>query len=283
MNYEKHYKALINRSIERECPEISEKHHIIPRCLGGRDRNDNLVSLTPEEHLIAHLLLVKMFPKNPGLVLAAVMMSRDNRNGKRANNKMYGWLRKKAYEAQSLSMTGKKHSEETKRKISNVLKESDAVKRAAKERIGVARTDEVKNKLSDSHKKSVKAIKAREELSKRKIGRAVKESTKAKISAAFLGKNITDEHKEKISKSLKGKSKTDLHNANVSKALKGNKNALGAVRSEETREKMRQAKLGTKMSDEAVKKMVDNKTPEQRRNAALKAWETKRAKNKVEA
>jgi hypothetical protein len=38
-----------------------EKHHILPRCLGGTNSKTNLIYLTPKEHFIAHLLLVKMY------------------------------------------------------------------------------------------------------------------------------------------------------------------------------------------------------------------------------
>jgi hypothetical protein len=37
-----------------------EKHHIIPKSLGGSNRKDNLVKLTAREHFICHRLLVKM-------------------------------------------------------------------------------------------------------------------------------------------------------------------------------------------------------------------------------
>lgn len=42
-------------------PEIIEKHHIIPKSLGGSNHDSNLVSLTPREHYICHLLLTKMY------------------------------------------------------------------------------------------------------------------------------------------------------------------------------------------------------------------------------
>lgn len=38
----------------------TEKHHIIPRSMGGDDVAENLVKLTAKEHFVAHLLLVKM-------------------------------------------------------------------------------------------------------------------------------------------------------------------------------------------------------------------------------
>lgn len=38
-----------------------EKHHIIPKSLGGTNEKDNLVLLTAKEHLLVHWLLCKMF------------------------------------------------------------------------------------------------------------------------------------------------------------------------------------------------------------------------------
>lgn len=56
------YNALISsrKERQRESGIYYEKHHVIPRSLGGDDSQDNLVWLTPREHFIAHLLLVKL-------------------------------------------------------------------------------------------------------------------------------------------------------------------------------------------------------------------------------
>lgn len=70
-----------------------EKHHIIPKALGGSDLQDNLVLLTPREHLIAHLCLVKIHPKNHAMIKAAMIMGTD-RYGNRINNRQYEWVRK---------------------------------------------------------------------------------------------------------------------------------------------------------------------------------------------
>lgn len=40
--------------------EYFEKHHIIPKSIGGDNNNSNLVLLTAKEHFICHLLLTKM-------------------------------------------------------------------------------------------------------------------------------------------------------------------------------------------------------------------------------
>jgi hypothetical protein len=53
------YFRLIERCKDRTLNEYTEKHHILPRSLGGGNDDDNLVKLTPREHYIAHLLLPK--------------------------------------------------------------------------------------------------------------------------------------------------------------------------------------------------------------------------------
>lgn len=62
---------------ERPAGIYTERHHIQPRCLGGSNRPDNLVYLTPRVHFIAHRLLQKMYPSHAGLRLAVTMMSKS--------------------------------------------------------------------------------------------------------------------------------------------------------------------------------------------------------------
>ncbi len=98
MNYTKHYNALIAKAKTRVLFAYTEKHHIIPRCLGGNNSKDNLVSLTPEEHYVAHQLLVKMYPNNTSLVYALNMMTVSSDKCIR-NNKKYGWIKRRHQEA----------------------------------------------------------------------------------------------------------------------------------------------------------------------------------------
>lgn len=132
MNYRKHYEALMSRGKTARTGYL-EKHHITPKCMGGTDESDNLVLLTPEEHFVAHQLLIKMFPENPKLVLAAYMMTcSPHANGSRMNNKLFGWLRQEMGRAISRmnkanapsrcrksgeTQRGKKLSEDHRRKI----------------------------------------------------------------------------------------------------------------------------------------------------------------------
>lgn len=60
MDYERIYREFIaDRQKKRPCGYV-ESHHILPRSLGGGDETGNLVSLTPEDHYFAHLLLAKI-------------------------------------------------------------------------------------------------------------------------------------------------------------------------------------------------------------------------------
>lgn len=54
------YFALIDRAKARAVEGYTERHHIIPRCMGGTDACNNIVRLTAREHYLAHLLLCKM-------------------------------------------------------------------------------------------------------------------------------------------------------------------------------------------------------------------------------
>ncbi|AGY47597.1 HNH homing endonuclease [Salmonella phage Maynard] len=64
----KGYYDFITECKDKNYPEGSylEKHHIVPRSLGGSDDEDNLILLTPEDHYTAHEWLDLMYP-NTGM------------------------------------------------------------------------------------------------------------------------------------------------------------------------------------------------------------------------
>ena len=114
MNYQKIYNDIVERAKNRVIEGYSEVHHIVPKCLGGNNEADNLVSLTPEEHYIVHMILVKIYPGNRSLWYAANMMA--NRN-----NKTYAWTRKKHAKIVSEDKLGFKHDSAAKEKMSNAI------------------------------------------------------------------------------------------------------------------------------------------------------------------
>jgi hypothetical protein len=67
MEYLRIYYQIIASAAGRKDAVIYEKHHIIPRGLGGPDISPNIIYLTPKEHVIAHHLLAKAYPNEEKL------------------------------------------------------------------------------------------------------------------------------------------------------------------------------------------------------------------------
>jgi hypothetical protein len=64
MNYEKIYYTIIDNARLRKKMPGFEKHHIIPGSCGGTNDISNLVYLTTREHLVCHMLLVRIYKDN---------------------------------------------------------------------------------------------------------------------------------------------------------------------------------------------------------------------------
>lgn len=104
MNYRNiYYKIIENAKKETEngnrCIGYFEKHHILPKSLGGSNDENNLVKLSAKEHFICHWLLVKMHNKgseerNKMLYAFWRMKSNPNNNNQRyINSRAYEKLR----------------------------------------------------------------------------------------------------------------------------------------------------------------------------------------------
>ena len=55
--------------------EYHERHHIVPKCVGGTNDEENLVDLFAREHFIAHKMLAEENPNEEGLLYAWWCMS----------------------------------------------------------------------------------------------------------------------------------------------------------------------------------------------------------------
>lgn len=107
MKYAKIYEQLIERARNRKLSGYVERHHIVPRCMFGTDSPENLVELTPEEHYVAHQLLVRIHPENRSLIYACMMMASTRNN----NNRIYGWVRRRYASEISLAQTSEGNSQ----------------------------------------------------------------------------------------------------------------------------------------------------------------------------
>jgi hypothetical protein len=201
MNYKKIYDKIVERAKNREIVGYFEKHHIIPKCVGGRDIKSNIVNLTAREHFICHWLLHNMFPNNIKLSKAFTMMcivkgnkqerytpsSRIieyaklelSKNNSGENSIKY-WKGKKGGPVSGENHPMKKYPE-LRIQVSNKLK-------------GHLVSEETRKKISEKNKNQIPWNKGKKLL-------PLSDSHKMKISKSNLGKYqrpLTNEEKEKI-------------------------------------------------------------------------------------
>jgi hypothetical protein len=131
MNYKRIYDEIINNRIINKLDKklVSvEQHHIIPRCVGGTDEESNIVSLTPREHFLCHLLLTKIYtdeatPFYYKIVKAFFMMFSYSKNNStrhvRINGRVYENLKKDWIKSLRLSQSGENNSQFGCRWINN--------------------------------------------------------------------------------------------------------------------------------------------------------------------
>ena len=165
MDYSKIYNNIIQNAIslnrKKYCGIYYEKHHIIPRCIGGGDDNENLVLLTAKEHFLCHKLLTEIYPSEGKLKHALFFMSYKTIKNRRyiISQREYERIRIQYIETKDWASM----SDNTKKKISLKLK------------------DLYKNKENHPH-----------------WNRPRKEDTKCKISQSLTGKIMPQEVKDKI-------------------------------------------------------------------------------------
>lgn len=144
------YYNIITKALKRKNNLVyTEKHHIIPKSLGGSNKKENLVHLTAREHFICHWLLLK-FTENSNkskMVWAFKCLSMSTKTQKRYINSL-------AYSNNKTLIL-----EETKKRV------LIAQKKAVEKIKGKPKTEEHKKKISISAKKRWKDPKEKENLS----------------------------------------------------------------------------------------------------------------------
>jgi len=115
MDYKSIYENLLKNKSDRKKNNgvYYEKHHIIPKCIGGTDETSNLVLLTGREHYIAHRLLAKIYNEHK-LICAAYYIACLDRS--RMSSRSYEEVRTAFAKSQSKRMKGKRNPEESYRK-----------------------------------------------------------------------------------------------------------------------------------------------------------------------
>ena len=93
MNYQKTYDTLVNKRLQTPATGYTEKHHILPKSMGGSDEPSNLVVLTAREHWIAHLLLYKIHGNDKMLFACHMMAMGTDRPDRIKTSRIYQKIR----------------------------------------------------------------------------------------------------------------------------------------------------------------------------------------------
>jgi len=127
MNYQKIHDQIIFRAQNRKLEGYKERHHIIPKSLGGDNSKQNIVELTAREHFVIHWLLHRIYPKNTKLSLAFFRNCYSNSKKREfaISSRSYEEAKIAAGKAVSLNLKGIKRgkmSQEHKDKLSKFFK-----------------------------------------------------------------------------------------------------------------------------------------------------------------
>lgn len=206
LKYKAHYDKLVQRGQKRASSKkeakallgYCEKHHVIPKCMGGTNERENLVYLSAREHYVAHQLLVMIYPEVGGLKYAALMMCLNSTN-ERMNNRSYSWLKTAAAIAQSKDRTGK-----TKDDCPRVAKMAKTKTGRTKETHEgtAAQADAIRGRSKEADVKLA-------ERSERMLGQTKETSESVAQMAETLTGRTKENHEgpRKISEALTGRSK----------------------------------------------------------------------------
>lgn len=188
--YRKWYNNLIERARNRVINGYTEEHHIIPRSIGGTNEDINLVRLTAREHLIAHMLLPRFIENCEPMWRALwcmVTMGKVRVTSKlyeqiKIKNATIDSLAKKGIKPKNFTFKGKKHTAETKLKMSMLRKGRVGTMKNKKH------TSETKLKMSMLRKGQRKSAQAILNMSLSRKGKARSPEIYTKISMSLKGR-----------------------------------------------------------------------------------------------
>jgi hypothetical protein len=213
--YEKWYATITKRGQERMLETYTEKHHIVPRSLGGSNAKSNITYLTAREHFICHWLLTKIYKEGEAYwkMLNALRIMRaenakQNRYSTKITSRVYENLKEEYARLQSEkskginnSMFGKTQSSSAKEKIS---KANTGRVQPIEEKIKQkqAQIGKKRHPFSDEWKLNMSEAKKGE--NNNRYGVEVLDSTKEKIRQKALGRKQSEETIKKKADAIRG-------------------------------------------------------------------------------
>jgi len=114
MDYSRIYNEFISDRRNRESFLFSsgiyyEKHHIIPRALGGPDEKSNIICITPSDHLFAHKLLALIHGGSMWHALNMCNVADSSCKGIRLCRRWYERVKNERSRYMSSTMSGENH------------------------------------------------------------------------------------------------------------------------------------------------------------------------------
>lgn len=221
MTYKEFIQNIIDTRGRFNCGnEYYERHHIIPKCLGGTNEEENLIDLFAREHYDAHKLLALENPDSKGLQCAWWFMSTT----KNAMGKRY-------------HITAEEYEEARKRFVETPI------------------SDQTRQKMSESQKGRQHSDETRD-----KIRRAGKERCKNPENCSMYGKHHSEETKQKIREGQKNKTPISKETREKMRMNnKGENNPMyGKHPSEESRKRMSESQKGHPVSEETRRKIGES-------------------------
>lgn len=216
--YTKIYFAIIERALNSNNENnYTEKHHIIPRSLGGTNDLENIVRLIPREHYIVHWLLTKMCSNKKHMQKMKYAM-RCMAWDKTGNRKITSWQYEIAKKKISESVKGVPLSEETKKKISvagkkrfEKIEEREKMKESKLSSEFSKHTEETKKKISIGMKEHYKDENNLNEMKKRiKLVQSTEEFRKKRSDLTKERYKNREDLRELVSIQFKGKPKRKI-------------------------------------------------------------------------
>lgn len=251
MSYKEFIDNILNTRGRFACgDEYKERHHIIPRCMGGTNDKDNLIDLYAREHFEAHRLLALENKNEKGLQYAWWCMCNWKSNKHNRTNISYdeyeearinySKMLKKQLIGSNNPMYGKSHSEEIREKMREKSKgrkqSKETVAKRVKKITGQKRSEESKAKMRESQKLKVVTEETKRKISESSKGRIVTEETRRKISESNKGRIVSKDTRIKISMRMNG-----INNPMYGKCGKLNP-FFGKHHTEETKNKLSKAR-----------------------------------------
>jgi hypothetical protein len=188
--YSKYYFNIIDSAKSRvlSSDTYTERHHILPKSLGGNDSSANIIKLTAREHFICHWLLTKIVSpdKKVKMVFALHRMKSINKRQQRYSTP----ITSRVFERNRIEHSkfigainkGKKLSKETKQKISISLKGKNLGKSCPehqKQRLRELNTGKKCAPFSQEHKEKLSMA------AKQRIRKPYTEEQKQKMSESI--------------------------------------------------------------------------------------------------